>query len=93
MSTKVCVEIDSNSGDDDTKLKTYVQTVGDGTATQISIPHNLGTADILYSLRDLVTGALDAYEVAVNASTPNTLSLTFATAPASNSVRVVVLAV
>lgn len=92
MSTKVCVELDCG-GDSGSPVKTFVQTVGDGSSTTLTVPHNLGSSDVLYSLRNLATGELDAFDVAVNGSNPNALVLTFAVAPAPGSVRVVVLAV
>lgn len=94
MSIKICTEIDKiDDGGDEISLGTYVATVGNGSATQLSVPHNLGSSDVVYSLRDIATGALDSFDVDVNALNPNSLSLTFATAPSANSVRVTVLAV
>lgn len=86
---KVCVEFEPDSPDEPTQgARFYSTTVGDGTSTTLSVPHNLNASDVLYTLRDLATGELDAYDVSVNTSDPNTLRLNFATAPAANSVRV-----
>jgi hypothetical protein len=92
MSTKVCVEIDPENGNGEpTPVESYVQTIGDGTSTSFTINHGLGTSDLLYSVRNLSTGELDSYDVTLNASNPNSLVLTFASAPAANGARVVLL--
>lgn len=92
MPAKVCVEFTEGDGEDpQSPVKSYVATIGDGTNTSYTVTHGLGTADVVYSLRNLTTGEVDTYDAAVTASA-NALGLTFATAPAASSVRVVVIA-
>lgn len=91
MPAKVCVEFTEN-GDDptpDASFRSYTATIGDGTATSYTVTHGLNTQDVLYSLRNLATGELDAYDATVTAAA-NALSIVFAAAPAAGSVRVVV---
>lgn len=93
--TKVCVEFDPDNGENPEpgpSFKTYATTIGDGSSLNYTVSHGLGTRDVLYSLRNLATGAMDGYDATVT-SLDNSLSIVFATAPASQSVRVVVGAV
>lgn len=92
--TKICVEIDpdDNGNQPAAPVRSYSATIGDGTNTTYNVAHNLGTRDALYSLRNISTGELDAFEVSVNVSDPDTAVLTFPVAPAAGSVRVNVLA-
>lgn len=96
MPAKVCVEFtEDGTGpgpNPDPSFRTYTATIGDGTATSYTVTHGLGTRDVLYSLRNLSSGELDAYDVAVTTTTDNALSLVFATPPAAGSVRVMVAA-
>lgn len=64
-------------------------TIGNGSATQFNIAHNLNTTDVLVQVWESgATGELVIADVAkVDA---NNVSVTFATAPASSSYRVVV---
>lgn len=71
------------------KPKKYSATIGNGTATSITVVHNLGTEDIVYSLREVSTKAFVETDVAVVDA--NTIRLTFAIAPAANSLRLVVI--
>ena len=63
--------------------------VGNGTLTSIPITHNLGTQDIVVSVREVSTnsGVLTDWV----ATDTNIVTLTFATAPASNAFRVTVV--
>lgn len=96
MPAKVCVEFTESDGENPPvpapQFRTYAATIGDGTSLTYALTHDLGTADVLYSLRNLTTGVLDGDDVTV-ISQPNTLGLTFAAAPATGSIRVVVGAV
>lgn len=68
----------------------YQQTIGDGTATQIDVVHNLGTTAVgidLYSLPDLFKVETDV--LILNA---NTVRFTFGTAPDTDSLHVLVFA-
>jgi hypothetical protein len=68
--------------------KKYATTIGDGTTTSYSITHNLGTTDIQVTTRLIATGEqIVADNVAV---TTNTATVSFVTAPALNTYRVIV---
>jgi len=89
---KICVEFDGDGGTPAAPVRSYGATVGDGTSTEFDIAHDLSTRDAFYSLRNITTGEVNGYDVAIDSSDPNTAVLTFATAPAAGSVRVNVLA-
>lgn len=93
MPAKVCVEFTEGDGDTPAPVvKSYAATIGDGTSTSYTVTHGLGTPDVVYSLRNLTTGEIDAYDV-VATSAAGSLGLVFAAPPAAGSVRVAVLAV
>lgn len=90
---RVCVDLDYDGGNGGTApVRTYTTTLGDGRTTEFRVNHNLNSQDAFYALRNLSTGALDAYDVSMESTEPNSTVLRFATAPAANSVRVLVLA-
>lgn len=62
--------------------------VGNGAATSIAVTHNLGTQDVTVGVREVATQA--GVLVDWVATDTNTVTLTFATAPASNAYRVTV---
>jgi hypothetical protein len=62
--------------------------IGNGSATDIAVTHNLGTRDVTVSVHDATTFE-EVYPDVVKTDT-NTVTLTFATAPASNAYRAVV---
>lgn len=64
-------------------------TVGDGVATSIAVTHNLGTSDVTVALRDATSNAV-VYTNYVVTDT-NTVTFSFANAPASNSVRATII--
>lgn len=66
----------------------YTATIGDGASTSITVTHNLGTRDVVVALYDVSTYV--EYEVDVTHTSTNAVTLTFATAPAASSLRVVV---
>jgi hypothetical protein len=71
-------------------VRKYSATIGDGSTTAIVVTHNLNTKDIHVQLRQV---ADDAFVVAdVTATTVNTCTITFSTAPASNAIRATVFA-
>lgn len=68
---------------------TYSATVGNGSSTSITVTHNLGTIDVVVDVSKVSTGAVvtcDVFKL-----TGNTVQLDFAVAPASNSIRVVIV--
>lgn len=62
--------------------------IGDGSATSIAVTHSLGTLDVQVQVYEIATG--DTVECDVKRNTTNQVTLGFASAPASNSLRVVV---
>lgn len=63
--------------------------VGNGSLTTIAVTHNLGTKDIVPAVRDAATDAGVLFDWV--ATDVNTITLTFAVAPASNAYRVAVM--
>ena len=71
------------------RIKKYSVSIGDGSATSYTITHNLASRDVqvvVYS-----NSTYDEVFTDVAHTTTNTLTIVFATAPASNAYRVVVL--
>jgi len=69
----------------------YSTTIGDGSTLVYTITHNLGTLDVVASVRDLLTTNEIVYPTVAPAST-NTVTVTWTVAPATNGYRVTVLA-
>jgi hypothetical protein len=65
-------------------------TIGDGTATTISMTHGLNTLDVVVSVREVSTGAQVIVDNVANGV--NTVQFTFATAPTTGQYRAVVAA-
>ena len=74
----------------DTTLVTrkYAQTIGDGSSTAIVVTHNLGTQDVILQVRQAGTPYAEV-ECDMAATTTNTATFTFATAPAVNAYRAI----
>lgn len=66
----------------------YAADIGNGSATSITVTHNLGTKDITASVRQNVDDAFVDCDIVATSTTQATF--TFAVAPASNALRVVV---
>lgn len=64
-------------------------TIGDGSTTDITVTHSLGTDDIMYSVRDASTGAFVDCGMTTGGST-STATFSFRVAPASNAYKVVI---
>ena len=64
-------------------------TIGDGTATTITVTHNLNTQDVQASVREVATNDFVLCDVKANGV--NTCQLTFATAPTSGQYRATVV--
>lgn len=92
--TKICIEIDpdGNGNGGQPAARFYSTVLGDGTTAAFSVAHNLNTPDVMYVLRDAVTGDLDTFDVEANSSNPNVLQLQFATPPPAGRVRLLLLA-
>jgi hypothetical protein len=69
------------------KIATYI---GDGSATQFTVTHNLNTRDIHVAIYRN-SGAYDQVNVDVEHTTVNAVTIRFASAPAANAFRVVVM--
>lgn len=67
----------------------YAATIGDGSATAITVTHNLGTRDVDTTIYNAATFEVVEADV-VNTST-TAVTITFAAAPASGAFRVVVV--
>lgn len=68
----------------------YAASIGDGSTTAIAVTHSLGTKDVIVGLR---LNSDDSHIFADVVSTSTTqVTVTFATAPASSAVRIVVIA-
>lgn len=67
----------------------FAADIGDGVATSIAVVHNLGSRDVTVSVRDVVSHA-EVYPDVVMTDA-NTVTLGFTTAPATGSLRAVVI--
>lgn len=73
------------------KPKRYAATIGDGSATQIDVTHNFNSRDVVVEVYRN-SGNYDTVLCDVGRTSVNAVRLNFASAPASNALRVVVLA-
>jgi hypothetical protein len=72
------------------RIKKYSVSIGDGSATSYTITHGLNTRDVIIRVFPN-SGNYDDVEVDVYRPSTTTATLVFATAPASNAYRVVVI--
>lgn len=100
---EIATQTEVNTGSDDlrfvtplklsswsNKPKRYAVSIGDGSATQYTVTHNLGTLDCIIQVFRNSDGAsvlVDQTRTSINA-----VRIDFAAAPASNAYRVVILA-
>lgn len=68
----------------------FSQNIGDGSATQYTITHNLNTRDVVTEIYRN-SGAFDEIIADVEHATVNTVIVRFASAPSSNQFRVVIV--
>lgn len=87
--TGITVAADSVAIDTTVVARKYAATIGDGSATSIAVTHNLGSKDVVVSFRDASTDA--AVVADWTATSTNVVTANFATAPASNAIRVAVI--
>lgn len=100
---EIATQAETDTGTDDARMVTPLKlatysgrklkhetTVGDGTATQYTVTHNLGTRAVVVSVfRD--SGAYDEVICDVEHTTINALTVRFASAPTTNQFRVVTI--
>ena len=72
------------------RVRRHVASFGDGSSTSYTISHNFNTRDVQVSVFPN-SGQYDDVEVDVQRTSVNAVTLIFATAPASNAYRVVVI--
>ncbi len=68
----------------------YSADIGDGSSTSITVTHNLGTKDLIWSLYDKST-PYAAFITDVQFTTVNTVTVIFSTAPTSGQYRIVLI--
>jgi hypothetical protein len=100
---EIATQGETDAGSDDTRMVTplklathsgrklkFSQDVGDGSATQYTVTHNLNTRDLHVAVfRN--SGAFDEVGCDVEHTTVNSVTLRFASAPTSNQFRCVVV--
>lgn len=72
------------------RAKRFAQTFGDGAATNYVVTHNLGTQDVVVTVKQ-ASGAYSEVICEVEATSINSVTLKFASAPALNSLRATIL--
>ena len=82
--------LEKNEKEGSTANTKFSQDIGDASATSIEVPHNLNTLDVIVQVYDKADGS--TVECTVARTDVNNVTLTFASAPAENSLRVVVIA-
>lgn len=100
---EIATQIETDTGADDARFVTslklanwsgrklkYETTFGDGSATQFTITHNLGTRGVVASVYRN-SGAYDEINCDVEHTTINTVTLRFASAPSAGQFAVTVL--
>jgi hypothetical protein len=100
---EIATQAETDSGTDDARFVTplklatysgrklkYSANVGDGSATQYTITHNLGTRDVQVEVYRN-SGNYDTVLCDVERTSTNAIRLTFASAPSANAFRVTVI--
>lgn len=99
---EIATQSEVNTGTDDQrivtplKLKTlldnrtggYAANIGNGSATSYAVTHGLGTVDVIVMLKDTTT--LEEVFADVVITDANTVTVSFASAPAVNAIRVII---
>jgi hypothetical protein len=67
----------------------FAASIGNGSSTSIAVTHNLGTTDVLVQVKD--TSTLNIVFPDITITDANNVTITFATAPATNAYRVTVI--
>lgn len=87
--TGITVNADDVAIDTSVVVRKYATDIGDNSATSFTVTHNLGTRDVTVAIRS----AASTYDMILTdwaATTTNTITVTFASAPTSSQYRVVV---
>lgn len=84
----ISVDTDTVAIDTSVVVRKVSASVGNGTATNIAVNHNLGTKDVVVTVRENATD--EAVWVDWTATTTNSLTLSFAVAPSTNAYRVTI---
>ena len=71
------------------KIAKYTEIIGDGSTTTFVITHNLGTEDTQVIVKEVSGNKSEIYPE-IRYTSSNTITLVFATAPSTNSLKVVV---
>lgn len=87
--TGITVNADDVAVDTSVVVRKYATDIGDGAATSYTVTHNLGTRDVTVAIRT-VASTFDMILTDWAATTTNTITVTFATAPSSSQYRVIV---
>lgn len=86
--TGISVSADAVAVDTAVVVRKYAATIGDGAATSYTVTHNLNNQDVITQIREVATN--NVVEADIQNNGVNTVVITFAVAPANNSIRVVV---
>lgn len=100
---ELATQAETDTGTDDTRfvtplklasyagrLRKHAVDIGDGSNTAITVTHNFNTRDVQVEIRRN-SGAYEAIIVDWGATTVNTITITFASAPSAAQYRVVVI--
>jgi len=68
--------------------RSFVGTIGDGSATSITVTHSLNSRDVIVQLYD--ASSYETVYADITRATVDTLTVAFSTAPASNDIKVLV---
>lgn len=86
--TGIVVGADNVSIDTAVVVRKYAVLIGDGSATSITVTHNLNNQDVMVQVREVATNQV--VEVEIQNNGVNTVVIGFASAPAANAYRCVV---
>ena len=79
---------DANHNHNGVYIRKYAANIGNGTSTTIKVTHNLGTEDVTVTVREVSSKQVVMADIQIYDS--NSINILFASAPASNTYRVVV---
>lgn len=90
---RICIELDDcNGGPSQPRLSTFTEIVGDGTQTDFLVNHNLGVPILLVQTVDVSTNEVLTERTVFHTSV-NQVRLVFDSAPAADSVRVLIVGI